>query len=323
MENNKSGRASQPHTVTALAGGIGAARFLTGLVEAMDPTNITVIANTGDDIELHGLRICPDIDTVLYTLAGVVDPERGWGVRDDSFECLKWLGLYGASTWFNLGDRDMATHLRRTSRLAEGASLSQVTEEMTRALGVKARVFPMTDSYAPTMIRTEEGRMHLQEYFVRRRCEPSIRAIEYQDIERARPAPGVIESIAGTDLIIVCPSNPFISIGPILAVPGVREALVQSNASIAAVSPIVGGRAIKGPAAAMLRDLGFEVSAAGVARMYRDFVQVFVLDQTDAALAPLVEDMGMRAVVTNTIMESQADKRALAEMILNASMLRF
>lgn len=323
MENNKNGRASRPHTVTALAGGIGAAKFLTGLVETMDPSNITVIANTGDDIELHGLRICPDIDTVLYTLAGVVDPERGWGVRDDSFECLKWLGLYGASTWFNLGDRDMATHLRRTSRLAEGASLSQVTEEMTNALGVKVRVLPMTDSYAPTIVRTDEGRMHLQEYFVRRRCEPNIRAIEYQNIERTRPAPGVLESIARAELIIVCPSNPFISIGPILAVPGVREALLHGTAKIAAVSPIVGGRAIKGPAAAMLRDLGFEVSATAVSRMYRDFVRIFVLDQTDAALAPRVEAMGMRTVVTNTIMESKADKRALAEMILNASMLRF
>jgi len=320
MENDGEGRVWRRGNVTTLAGGVGAAKLLAGLVETVDPSNVTIIANTGDDIDLHGLRICPDIDTVVYTLAGVVDPERGWGIRDDSFECLKWLDRYGAPAWFNLGDRDLATHIRRTSRLAERASLSQVTEEMTRALGVKARVFPMTDSYAPTMIRTEEGRMHLQEYFVRRRCEPSIRAIEYQDIERARPAPGVLESIAGTDLIIVCPSNPFISIGPILAVPGVREALVQTNASIAAVSPIVGGRAIKGPAAAMLRDLGFEVSAAGVARMYRDFVRVFVLDQTDAALAPLVEDMGMRALVTNTIMESQADKRALAEVILNAAM---
>jgi LPPG:FO 2-phospho-L-lactate transferase len=322
MENNKNGRGWRPGGVTTLAGGVGAAKLLTGLAAAMEPSHITVIANTGDDIELHGLRICPDIDTVVYTLAGMVDPERGWGVQSDSFECLNWLGLYGGPTWFNLGDRDLATHIRRTSRLAEGASLSQVTEEMTRAHGVESRVLPMTDSYSPTMVRTEEGRMHLQEYLVRRRCEPAVRAIEYEGIERTRPAAGVLESIAEAELIIVCPSNPFISIGPILAVPGIREALVQSTAPIAAVSPIVSGKAIKGPAATMLRDLGFEVSAIAVAQMYREFARIFVLDRTDAALAPLAEDIGMRAVVTNTIMENKQDKKTLAEVILKAAMER-
>jgi LPPG:FO 2-phospho-L-lactate transferase len=320
MENNQNSRAFSLGKVTALAGGIGAAKLLMGLASAMDPGNITVIANTGDDIVMNGLRICPDIDTVMYTLGGVVDPERGWGVEKDSFECLKWLGRYGAPTWFNLGDRDLATHIRRTERLSEGASLGQVTAEMTLALGVRASILPMTDSYVPTMVWTEEGQMHVQEYFVRRRCEPGVRAIEYQDIENACPAAGVLEAISDAELIVVCPSNPFISIGPILGVPGIREALGQTNARVVAVSPIVGGRAIKGPAAAMLRDLGFEVSATAVARMYRDFVRVFVLDRTDSALARSVEEMGMRAVVTNTVMESLGDKKALAEVILNAAM---
>jgi LPPG:FO 2-phospho-L-lactate transferase len=320
MENNRNRRVVWRGKVTALAGGIGAAKLLLGLSAAMDPADITVIANTGDDIEMLGLRICPDLDTVMYTLGGVVDPERGWGVEQDTFDCLKWLGRYGAPTWFNLGDRDLATHIRRSERLREGASLGQVTAELTRSLGVKARILPVTDSYAPTRVRTEEGQMHLQEYFVRRQCEPRIRAIEYEGAENALPAAGVLEALSDAELIVVCPSNPFISIGPILAVPGIREALAQTDARVVAISPIVGGTAIKGPAAAMLRDLGFEVSAAAVARMYRDFAQVFVLDRADAALARPVEEMGMRAIVTNTVMGSLEDKKALAEVILNAGM---
>jgi len=302
--------------VTALAGGIGAAKLLVGLATVMDPANITVIANTGDDIELHGLRVCPDIDTVMYTLAGVVDPERGWGIQDDSFECLKWLARYGGAGWFNLGDRDLATHIRRTARLREGAQLIEVTKELAQALRLKSRILPMTESYTPTIVETDEGRMHLQQYFVGRRCEPKIQAIEYKGIQESLPAEGVVESIADADLVVICPSNPFISIGPIVAVPGIREALARSKARVAAVSPIVGGKAIKGPAADMMRDLDYEVSAVGVARMYRDFIEVFVLDHEDAMMGPAVEEMGIRAVVTNTIMETLADKSRLAEVVL-------
>jgi len=302
--------------VTALAGGIGGAKLLVGLANVIDPADITVIANTGDDIKLHGLRVCPDIDTVMYTLAGVVDPERGWGIQDDSFECLKWLARYGGAGWFNLGDRDLATHIRRTARLREGAQLIEVTKELAQALRLKSRILPMTESYTPTIVETDEGRMHLQQYFVGRRCEPKIQAIEYKGIQESLPAEGVVESIADADLVVICPSNPFISIGPIVAVPGIREALARSKARVAAVSPIVGGKAIKGPAADMMRDLDYEVSAVGVARMYRDFIEVFVLDDKDAMMTPAVEEMGIRAVVTNAIMETLAEKSRLAEVVL-------
>jgi LPPG:FO 2-phospho-L-lactate transferase len=302
--------------VTALAGGIGAAKLLIGLAAIIDQHQMTVIANAGDDIYLHGLRVCPDLDTVMYTLAGVVDRERGWGVQDDSFECLRWLGRYGVAEWFNLGDRDLATHIRRTERLRGGASLCEVTGELAGALGVKCRILPMTDSYTPTMVETDEGRMHLQEYFVGRRCEPVVHGIEYEGIQEASPGRGVIEAIAEADAVVICPSNPFISIGPILAVPGVREALSDARQRVIAVTPIVGGRAIKGPAAVMMRSLGHEVSAVGVARIYRDFAGTFVLDEKDGQMATVVQEIGMRPVVTNTMMATEAEKRRLAEVIL-------
>lgn len=319
MKNCRNERGWAGLKVAALAGGIGAAKLLIGLAAVIDSEQITVIANTGDDIELHGLRVCPDLDTVMYTLAGIVDKERGWGIEDDSFQCLKWLGRYGGAEWFNLGDRDLATHIRRTERLRGGASLTEVTGELARALGVKSRILPMTDSYTPTMVQTNEGRMHLQEYFVGRRCEPVVSGIGYEGIEDSNPARGVLEAIAEADLILICPSNPFISIGPILAVPGMRRAIASAGGSVIAVSPIVGGRAIKGPAADMMRDLGHEVSAAGVARMYRDFVEIFVLDEKDASMAPLVQEMGIRPVVANTIMATQSDKSRLAEVVLMAA----
>jgi LPPG:FO 2-phospho-L-lactate transferase len=302
-----------------LAGGIGAAKLLIGLAEVIEPVDLTVIANTGDDIVLHGLRICPDLDTIMYTLGGVVDQKRGWGIRDDSFECLKWLGRYGGAEWFNLGDRDLATHIHRTERLAKGASLTEVTEEIGRALGLKSRLMPMTDSYTPTMVQTNEGRMHLQEYFVGRRCEPRVSSIDYDGVQGCSPAAGVLEAIEAANLVVICPSNPFISIGPILAVPGIRRALTEARDKVIAVSPIVGGRAIKGPAADMMRDLGHEVSAVGVARLYREFVSVFVLDERDGEMSPRVEEMGMRAVATNTIMVTHADKRRLAEAVLKTA----
>jgi LPPG:FO 2-phospho-L-lactate transferase len=319
MENRHSERDWAGLKVTALAGGIGAAKLLIGLAAVIDPEQITVIANTGDDIELQGLRVCPDLDTVMYTLAGVVDKERGWGIQDDSFECLKWLGRYGGAKWFHLGDRDLATHIRRTERLRAGASLTEVTAELARALGVKSRILPMTDSYTPTMVQTDEGRMHLQEYFVDRRCEPKVIGIGYEGIQESRPGQGVLEAISEADVVVICPSNPFISIGPILAVPGLRRAIASAGGSLIAVSPIVGGRAIKGPAADMMRNLGHEVSPVGVAQMYRDFVQIFVLDEKDASMAAVVQGMGINPVVTNTIMSTEQDKAGLAEAVLIAA----
>jgi LPPG:FO 2-phospho-L-lactate transferase len=264
--------------ITALAGGIGASKFLLGLAGVMPPEDITLIANTGDDIELFGLRICPDIDTVTYTLAGVINEETGWGLKGDTFECLRWLARYDEAPWFNLGDRDLATHIFRTNQLRNGLSLSEVTRHVSRSLGVQSTILPMTDSYTPTRVVTDEGEMHFQEYFVRRRCEPRVREIRFDNIESAKPAVGVLDAIGEADAVVICPSNPFISIGPILAVPGLRYALRETKATVVAITPIIGGKALKGPAADMLRDLGHEVSARGVAEMYRDFVDIFLLD---------------------------------------------
>ena len=304
--------------ITALAGGVGASKFLLGLTSVMPPEDVTIIANTGDDIEMFGLRICPDIDTVTYTLAGVIDDRAGWGLRNDTFECLHNLASYGEVIWFNLGDKDLATHIFRTSQLRRGRSVSEITHEVCRRLGVRSTILPMTDEYTPTRVITDEGEMHFQEYFVRRRCEPRVLSLRFDGIESARPAPGVLDAIAGSDGIIVCPSNPFISIGPILAVPGVRDALVETRAKVVAITPIIGGKALKGPAADMLRDLGHEVSAGSVASMYRDFLDIFIIDQTDSGLERDVLELGIEARLADTIMISLEKKKELAGFVLSA-----
>jgi LPPG:FO 2-phospho-L-lactate transferase len=304
--------------ITALAGGIGASKFLLGLAAVMPPEEITVVANTGDDIELFGLRVSPDIDTLTYTLAGVINDSTGWGLAGDTFECLNWLSRYGEAGWFNLGDRDLATHIYRTHQLRLGRSLAEVTDHVRRSLGVRPVILPMTDAYTPTRVLTDEGEMHFQEYFVRRRCEPRVKQVRFNGIESARPARGVVSAILDSDAVIICPSNPFISIGPILAVPGILDALKKTQAQVTAVTPIIGGRALKGPAADMLRDLGHEVSARGVASVYRDFVDVFVLDESDRELEPDINELGMRVLVTNTVMGTLEDKRRLARNVLEA-----
>jgi LPPG:FO 2-phospho-L-lactate transferase len=303
--------------ITALAGGIGASKFLLGLADVSPPEQITIIANTGDDIELFGLRISPDIDTVTYTLARVINEATGWGLAGDTFESLKWLARYDGAAWFNLGDRDLATHIYRTDQLRRGRTLAAVTDQIRRALGVRSTILPMTDSYTPTRVITDEGEMHFQEYFVRRRCEPRVRAIRFEAVETARPAPGVERAILDADVVIICPSNPFISTGPILAVPGVRECLKQTEAPVIAITPIIAGRALKGPAAQMLGDLGHEVSARGVASLYSDFARLFVLDEADAAMRPAIEALGMRVMVTDTVMATLEDKRRLANTVLS------
>ena len=306
-------------SIVALAGGIGAAKFLIGLSSVVDPEHITVLSNTGDDIELFGLRICPDIDTVMYTLGGVINPEHGWGLAGDTFESLGWLRRYAGPQWFNLGDRDLATHLYRTEQLKTGRSLTEVTSEMRGALGVKSPILPMTDSYAPTYVQTDEGEMHFQEYFVGRRCEPRVKALNLSRAAASTPSPAVGPAIALARAVIVCPSNPFISIGPILAVPGIRSAIEESGAPVAAISPIVGGGAIKGPAADMLRDMGYEVSPVAVAHLYAGLADLFVLDNQDAAAADEIErSTGMRTLVTNTIMTSDEDKQRLATETIQA-----
>jgi len=302
--------------ITALAGGVGASKLLLGLTSVMPPEDITIIANTGDDIELFGLRISPDIDTVTYTLAGVINEETGWGLKDDTFQCLRWLARYGDSSWFNLGDRDLATHIFRTNQLRSGRSLSEVTDGVRRALGVRSTILPMTDAYTPTRVVTDEGEMHFQEYFVRRRCEPRVLGVRFDNIEFAEPAPGVVSAILEAQAVIICPSNPFISIGPILAVPGVRDALRETGATVVGITPIIGGRALKGPAADMLRDLGHEVSARGVAAFYRDFVDVFVLDETDAAIEAGIRELGNLVLLTDTVMATMERKKKLARTVI-------
>ena len=305
--------------IVVLAGGVGAARFLEGLVQVALPQTVTVVVNVGDDFELAGLSISPDLDTVTYTLAGRVNPETGWGLRDDTFTTLNALAALGGPTWFRLGDRDLATHLYRTQRLRAGAPLSVISGEIARALGVTCRILPATDGRLRTTVQTDAGALAFQDYFVRRRQQDDVRGIRFEGADGCVAAPGVSDAIRGARAVIVAPSNPFVSIGPILAVPGLRDCLLTSRAPVAAVTPIIGGAAVKGPAAAMLGSLGHDVSALGVARLYQDLVDVFVLDQADAAAAPALErETGMRSAVTQTLMTDAAAKQALAAAVLEA-----
>lgn len=306
--------------LVTLAGGVGAARFLEGLVQAAPPEEITAIVNTGDDFELHGLYISPDLDIVTCTLAGLIDQQQGWGITGDTLACMEWLGRLGGPTWFALGDRDLALHIRRTAMLRAGGSLAEIADHFRRALGVAVRILPMCNEPVPTHVITPDGEMHFEEYFVQRRAQDQVLGARYVDVEQARPAPGVLEAIREADAVLIAPSNPIVSVGTILAVPGVRLALRETAAPVVAVSPIVGGAAIKGPAAPLMTAMGFEVSARGVATCYRDLVDVLVIDNVDAALAPAIRDMGMEVVVTDTIMRGPAEKRALAQAALDAAL---
>ena len=304
--------------ITVLAGGVGAARFLRGLIDVVDPASVTVIGNTGDDDEFLGLHVSPDIDTVVYTLADVVDPEAGWGLAGDSYACMEQAARLGEETWFRLGDADLATHAQRTLLLRQGGTLSQATAEIARAFGLACRLLPMSDDRVRTIVSTDAGELSFQEYFVRRRWQDEVRSLRFAGVEEARPAPGVIDAIAEAEAVIIAPSNPLVSVGPILAVPGVRQALRDTTADVVAISPIVGGRALKGPADRMLASLGHEPSAAGVARLYGDFLDVLVLDREDEALAAEVESLGVRPEVTDTIMRDAASRQALAQATLDS-----
>ncbi len=298
--------------IVALAGGVGAAKFLLGLQHVLPAEKITVVGNTGDDIELHGLRICPDLDTVTYTLAGIVNADKGWGIAGDTFECLQQLSSYQVPNWFKLGDRDLATHLLRTSLLGQGLSLTEVTSKICASLKVDCRILPMSDGYHPTFLRTDRGTMHLQEYMVREACHPRIQEACYTDIDQAAVPVQVQQAVREAEAVILCPSNPFISIGPILAVPGMKACIQRAPAPVIAITPIVEGGALKGPAGKMLKELGHAVSAAAVAQIYRDLVDCFVLDERDAASSREIERLGMKVEVTNTVMETLDDKIRLA-----------
>jgi LPPG:FO 2-phospho-L-lactate transferase len=304
--------------IVTLAGGVGAARFLEGLVQVVPPEDVVAIVNTGDDFELHGLYIAPDLDIVTCTLAGVINPEQGWGIAGDTLACMEWLGRLGAPTWFSLGDRDLALHIRRTALLRAGRTLAEVVDQFRRAFGVAVRILPMSNQQVPTHIITPAGEIHFEEYFVQRRAQDEVLGVRFVGVEQARPAPGVLEAIRAAEAVLIAPSNPIVSVGTILAVPGVRAALQETAAPIIAVSPIVGGAAIKGPAGPLMRAMGFEVSARGVAACYRDLADVLVIDQVDAALAGDIRALGMQVVVTDTIMRGPAEKRALARVALDA-----
>ncbi len=352
-------------TVTVVSGGVGAARFLAGLVQVVPPADVTAVVNVGDDVELHGLHVSPDLDTITYTLAGAIDPERGWGLAHESWTALEALRRYDPTgTWFNLGDRDLATHLYRTRRLAEGAALSDVTGEIARAWGLGLHILPVTDDRLRTMltlastapveprdaaelqrsssdddtrsakpapttpvesaqVSTVESaqvstEISFQEYFVKLRHSVPVSAVRFDGAEAAKPAPGVIEAIESAERVVVAPSNPIVSIDPVLAVPGVREALVVARERTVAVSPIVAGAALKGPADRLLAELGHEVSVAGVARICAPFASVLVIDEADAALAPAVEAEGVACIVAPTIMSGPAEAAALARTCLEA-----
>ncbi len=305
--------------ILTLAGGVGAARFLEGLVQITPAETITAVVNTGDDFVLHGLHIAPDVDIVTCTLAGVIDQAQGWGISGDTTACMEWLGRLGAATWFKLGDRDLALHIQRTALLRAGHSLSAVAEQFRQALGVAVRIIPMSDQPVPTHIITAAGEMHFEEYFVQRRAVDEVLGVRFVGAEEAAPAPGVLEGIAGAEVVLLAPSNPIVSIGPILALPGVRRALRNTPAPVVAVSPIVGGAPIKGPAAPLMRAAGLEVSAVGIAQAYHDFLDVLVIDEVDAGLKDAVEALGVRAVVTDTIMRGPQEKAHLARVALEAA----
>lgn len=299
----------------ALSGGVGGARLSDGLGRALGP-DLSVVVNTADDFDLFGLRICPDLDTVLYTLSGRCHEGQGWGLAEETFRAFEALEGLGGPTWFRLGDRDLATHLRRTMRLAEGARLTDVAAELATSMGVAARVLPMCDEPVRTRVSTPAGTLDFQDWFVRRRQEDPVLGVEFAGAAAARPTAEVRQALARADLLVICPSNPFVSVAPILELPGFREAWRASPARKLAVSPIVGGRALKGPAAAMLASLGHEVSALGVARLYADLVDVFVLDEEDADLEGAVAGLGLEPLVAPTVMRGPEGRRALGERLL-------
>jgi LPPG:FO 2-phospho-L-lactate transferase len=302
--------------VYALAGGIGGAKLAAGLQAALPPGDLSVIVNTADDFDLWGLRVCPDLDTVMYTLAGLANKETGWGVAEESFATLGMISAYGEDAWFKLGDRDLATHILRTQRLRAGARLTEVAAGLAAALGVRSRLLPMCDEPVSTVLKTPEGLLEFQEYFVRRRQRDEVLDVKLRGIEKAHVPIEVARVVSEADAIILCPSNPVVSIGPILAVPGMRELLADCPAPKVGVSPIVGGRALKGPADRMLRSLGHEVSAAGVARMYEGLLDGFVVDRKDNE-EPGISSRGMRVLATDAVMRDEPDRERLAREVLS------
>ena len=311
--------------IAVLAGGVGAARLLAGLVRVVPPSEVTAVVNTGDDVVMHGLHISPDLDTVTYTLAGADNPETGWGLAGETWQAMGSLGRYGGETWFNLGDLDLGTHLYRTGHLAAGVGLAEVTAGISAGWGLEPTLLPMTEDRVATMMTLANGsggcgdEVGFQEYFVRLRHDVPVSSVRFDGAEASRPGPGVLEAIAGADVVVVAPSNPIVSIGPLLAVPGIADAIRARRDHTVAVSPIIAGAALKGPADRLMRELGHEASVVGVARIYRDIAACLVIDSADADLAGAVEAEGMACVVTDTVMSSPEVAADLAKVVLGAT----
>ena len=306
--------------ITVLTGGTGGAKFVDGLRQIVDPEELTVIVNTGDDLLWWGLYVSPDLDSITYMLAGKLSQERGWGVKGDTFYCLQAMGQLGQPIWFHTGDRDVATHILRSKLLADGKTLSEVTAEMAGRLGIKTRILPMSNSRVETRVGTSVGELSFQEYFVERWYQDPVESIRYAGASDAEPAPGVIDAIRGSEAVILAPSNPVSSIAPIMAVPGIRAALRESRARIAAVSPIVAGAAVSGPAGILMQAQGLPVSIAGVAEFYHDFLDLLVVDSKDRKMAAELQKSGMRVHATQTLMRTKEDRIALAKAVLQLAL---
>jgi len=305
--------------VLALSGGVGGAKLALGLANVLAPEDLTIMTNTGDDFTHLGLRICPDLDTVMYTLAGIANPDVGWGRKDESWDFMKSLSSIGGEDWFQLGDRDLAIHVERTRRLSEGESLSEVTAALSSKLGVRHALVPMSDDEIATVVETPEGELPFQHYFVRDRCDHHVNAVRFDGADKAALSPGIIQALADPDLgvIVICPSNPFLSVDPLLSIPGARAALKNSPAPVVAVSPIVGGRAIKGPTAKMMTEMGMPTTPSSVAKHYGDLLDGFIMDEVDGLEALAVDKLGINAILSKTIMNTLGDKMHLAEVSLN------
>jgi LPPG:FO 2-phospho-L-lactate transferase len=308
--------------VVVFTGGTGGTKLVQGLQRIVAPEELIVVVNTGDDIEWWGLHVSPDIDSVLYGLSGVLSSDRGWGVQDDSIRCLERMKQLGEPAWFSLGDLDLATHLVRTSLLRDGLTLTEATAELARRMGIGVRVLPMSDDLVSTMLETSKGRLNFQEYFVRERHSVEVSRVEFVCAEQSRPASGLLEAIASAGVVLFAPSNPVTSIGPILAVPGVRQALRSTEAPVVAVSPIIGDAAVSGPAAALMRMQGWPSTIAGVAKAYEDFLDVLVVDGTDAQAADTLSSETLRVICTNTLMRTLEDKVHLARVVLDYAVVR-
>jgi len=304
--------------ITAFAGGVGAAKFLKGLSRVIKAEELTVVVNTGDDIRISGLYVSPDIDIVIYTLSNVVDSQKGWGIRNDTFKFLEGLNRFGIETWFNIGDQDLATHMYRTHLRNKGLTPSEITSKIANAFGIKnVKILPMTDQDVETWIVTEQGEMHFQEYLIKKGMTPEVRGVSIKGIEGAKPAPGVIEAIEEARIIIICPSNPIISIGPILKVSKIRESLKRSRGKIIAISPLVGGKPLKGPADRLMRGLGLEVSSTQVAKLYKDFLDSIVIDEKDANEENAINSLGIKPLIVDTVMSNDEKAQRIAEHVLN------